>query len=239
MTRIKQNCAEGDSPIFPSSHASVEFDRSEKLGQSPGAFLCAAAFAAVRSFDDGSQAAEAAGWVDERTAGVTTHWGREGVGIGECFAAGAGGDLCDGGAADAAEPGDLSLREVADGQEALDFDDFGGGEHGGCTKGTVWRVWIMYLCTLTLAQWASVEKSTRNSGIYHCTRPSVTMRGMHWIDVAIPALGGICLVTIPHVFIKPSGNIEADASKLRLFRRIGFVLLGVSALYLLAVAIAR
>jgi hypothetical protein len=52
-----------------------------------------------------------------------------------------------------------------------------------------------------------------------------------WIDVAIPGVGGLLLALGPRLFIKPSGNPEADASKARKIRFAGLMLLGVAGIY--------
>jgi hypothetical protein len=52
-----------------------------------------------------------------------------------------------------------------------------------------------------------------------------------WIDVAIPGVGGLLLALGPRLFIKPSGNAEADASKARKIRVAGLLLLAVAGIY--------
>ena len=55
---------------------------------------------------------------------------------------------------------------------------------------------------------------------------------MTYIDVLIPAFGGILALTLTNALVKPSGNPAKDASRKRLLRIAGIVLLGVAALYL-------
>jgi hypothetical protein len=51
---------------------------------------------------------------------------------------------------------------------------------------------------------------------------------MTYIDVAIPAIGGLVALAWPHVFLRK----PADPSKVRLIRLAGAVLLVVAAVYL-------
>lgn len=55
---------------------------------------------------------------------------------------------------------------------------------------------------------------------------------MSYVDVAIPLVIGLLLALRPQSFIKPRGSETANAAKLGKVRKIGFVLLGVAALYL-------
>lgn len=50
-------------------------------------------------------------------------------------------------------------------------------------------------------------------------------------DVSIPLIAGILLVARPQMFFKQVGSDEVLAAKRRRMRTIGFVLLGVAALY--------
>ena len=50
-------------------------------------------------------------------------------------------------------------------------------------------------------------------------------------DVLIPLVVGILLIARPQVFFKPVGSDEDLARKRRRIRTIGYVLLGVAALY--------
>ena len=53
---------------------------------------------------------------------------------------------------------------------------------------------------------------------------------MGWVDVAIPAVGGLlCLL---FAFFKPSGESEKDARRTRTLRTSGFALLVVACIYL-------
>jgi len=56
---------------------------------------------------------------------------------------------------------------------------------------------------------------------------------MSLIDVSIPLIAGILLVACPQIFFKKtSGTTEGDfAKKTDKLRKIGYVLLGVAALY--------
>ena len=55
---------------------------------------------------------------------------------------------------------------------------------------------------------------------------------MSVVDVLIPLLAGALLVARPQIFFKQAGPTEELARKRRRMRSIGYVLLGVAALYL-------
>jgi hypothetical protein len=57
---------------------------------------------------------------------------------------------------------------------------------------------------------------------------------MGWVDVAIPGAIGLLLAVNPRWFLKRSGESEKEARRVRMLRGIGFVLLAVAGLYLLA-----
>ncbi|MGV3755296.1 MAG: hypothetical protein ACO1QS_07935 [Verrucomicrobiota bacterium] len=63
---------------------------------------------------------------------------------------------------------------------------------------------------------------------------------MSLVDVFIPLLGGILLVTCPHILVKPTDTAteEEIVRKKGKLRMIGFVLIGVAALYFV-LALAR
>jgi len=54
---------------------------------------------------------------------------------------------------------------------------------------------------------------------------------MSYVDVAIPLVIGLLLTVRPHSFLKSTGSEVGDAAKADKVRKIGFVLLGVAALY--------
>jgi len=54
---------------------------------------------------------------------------------------------------------------------------------------------------------------------------------MSIVDVLIPLIPGILLVTRPQIFFKSGGSDEEMAKKRRRMRLIGYVLLGVATLY--------
>ena len=54
---------------------------------------------------------------------------------------------------------------------------------------------------------------------------------MSVVDVLIPLIAGILLVARPQIFFKNAGSDEEMAKKRRRMRMIGYVLLGVAALY--------
>lgn len=54
---------------------------------------------------------------------------------------------------------------------------------------------------------------------------------MDRIDILIPAALGLLLVLRPQAMFKPSDSAEQDAAKVKRFRTIGGVLLGVALLY--------
>ena len=54
---------------------------------------------------------------------------------------------------------------------------------------------------------------------------------MSVVDVLIPLIAGILMVARPQIFFKSGGSPEEVAKKSRLLRKIGYVLLGVAALY--------
>jgi hypothetical protein len=54
---------------------------------------------------------------------------------------------------------------------------------------------------------------------------------MSVVDVLIPLIAGILLVARPQMFLKNVGSDEEMAKKRRRMRTIGYVLLGVAALY--------
>jgi hypothetical protein len=54
---------------------------------------------------------------------------------------------------------------------------------------------------------------------------------MSVVDVLIPLIAGILLVARPEIFFKHGGSDEEMAKKRRRMRTIGYVLLGVAALY--------
>ena len=56
---------------------------------------------------------------------------------------------------------------------------------------------------------------------------------MSLIDVAIPLVIGLLLVTRPHLFTKRSRTGEDAARKLRMLRIIGYVLLSIAGMYAL------
>lgn len=60
---------------------------------------------------------------------------------------------------------------------------------------------------------------------------------MSLVDVFIPLVGGILLVACPHILVKPTDTAteEEIARKRNKLRIIGFVLIGVAALYFLLV----
>jgi hypothetical protein len=65
-------------------------------------------------------------------------------------------------------------------------------------------------------------------------RPADAPKGgdlMSVVDVLIPLLAGILLVARPQIFFKSTGSDEEMARKRRRMRSIGYVLLGVAALY--------
>ena len=55
---------------------------------------------------------------------------------------------------------------------------------------------------------------------------------MGYVDVLIPGVVGLSMVAWPAVFTKPTGDVDIDAQRQRKMRGIGFLLLGVAALYL-------
>jgi hypothetical protein len=55
---------------------------------------------------------------------------------------------------------------------------------------------------------------------------------MSVVDVLIPLLAGALLVARPQIFVKQAGSTDELARKRRRMRSIGYVLLGVAALYL-------
>jgi hypothetical protein len=61
---------------------------------------------------------------------------------------------------------------------------------------------------------------------------------MSVVDVFIPLIAGIALVARPQIFFKRVGSAEELARKRGRMRTIGYVLLGVAALYLV-LALAR
>jgi hypothetical protein len=54
---------------------------------------------------------------------------------------------------------------------------------------------------------------------------------MSAVDVLIPLIAGVLLVARPQLFFKNVGSEEELAKKRRLMRTIGYVLVGVAALY--------
>jgi hypothetical protein len=56
---------------------------------------------------------------------------------------------------------------------------------------------------------------------------------MTYIDVMIPAIGGLILVAAPRLFVKPSGDVTADHRSVARMRKIGVLLLVVAVGYLL------
>lgn len=63
---------------------------------------------------------------------------------------------------------------------------------------------------------------------------------MSGVDVLIPLLAGILLVARPQIFFKSAASDEEMARKRRRIRSIGYVLLGVAALYfVIALAAGR
>jgi hypothetical protein len=58
-------------------------------------------------------------------------------------------------------------------------------------------------------------------------------------DVIIPLIAGILLVARPQMFFKNAGSDEEMARKRRRMRTIGYVLLGVAALYLLITLVGQ
>ena len=54
---------------------------------------------------------------------------------------------------------------------------------------------------------------------------------MSVVDVLIPLIAGVLLVAQPQIFFKSAGSDEERARKRRRVRLIGYVLLGVAALY--------
>ena len=56
---------------------------------------------------------------------------------------------------------------------------------------------------------------------------------MSVVDVLIPLIAGILLVARPQIFFKNAGSHEEMAKKRRRMRAIGYVLLGVAALYVM------
>jgi hypothetical protein len=54
---------------------------------------------------------------------------------------------------------------------------------------------------------------------------------MRVVDVLIPLIAGILLVARPQIFFKQVGSDEEMAKKRHRMRTIGYVLLGVAALY--------
>ncbi len=58
---------------------------------------------------------------------------------------------------------------------------------------------------------------------------------MSLVDVSIPLIAGILLVACPQIFFKrtPTATDQDSARKKDKFRKMGYVLLGVAALYLL------
>lgn len=57
---------------------------------------------------------------------------------------------------------------------------------------------------------------------------------MNFVDAAIPGVIGLLLVANPRSWVKPSGNSMADAANVRKLRGIGWCLLGLAGLYLVA-----
>ena len=55
---------------------------------------------------------------------------------------------------------------------------------------------------------------------------------MSYVDALIPAVIGLLLVSAPHLFTKPTGDVAIDGPRQTKFRTIGVVLLGVAAMYL-------
>ena len=56
---------------------------------------------------------------------------------------------------------------------------------------------------------------------------------MTYIDVLIPAIVGLFLVLAPDAFAKSKGELATHESRGKKVRTVGFVLLGVAAIYLL------
>lgn len=56
---------------------------------------------------------------------------------------------------------------------------------------------------------------------------------MSYVDVGIPLVVGLVLTLRPSTFVKATGLAARDAAKAAKIRKVGFVLLGVAALYLL------
>jgi hypothetical protein len=56
---------------------------------------------------------------------------------------------------------------------------------------------------------------------------------MSVVDVFIPLIAGVLLVARPQIFFKSGGSDEEVAKKSNRIRKIGYVLLGVAALYCL------
>jgi hypothetical protein len=54
---------------------------------------------------------------------------------------------------------------------------------------------------------------------------------MSVVDVLIPLIAGALLIARPQIFFKNAGSDEEMAKKRRRMRSIGYVLLGVAALY--------
>jgi hypothetical protein len=62
---------------------------------------------------------------------------------------------------------------------------------------------------------------------------------MSVVDVLIPLIAGIFLVARPQIFFKKAGSDEEMAKKRRRMRAIGYVLLGVAALYVVIALAGR
>jgi hypothetical protein len=62
---------------------------------------------------------------------------------------------------------------------------------------------------------------------------------MSVVDVLIPFIAGVLLVARPQVFFKAGGSEEEVARKSGKLRKIGYVLLGVAALYFVIGLVGR
>ena len=62
---------------------------------------------------------------------------------------------------------------------------------------------------------------------------------MSVVDVLIPLMAGVLLVARPQIFFKSAGPDEEIARKRRRMRSIGYVLLGVAALYVVIALAGR
>lgn len=55
---------------------------------------------------------------------------------------------------------------------------------------------------------------------------------MGYVDVLIPALGGLFFLAVPQLLLKPSGDKATDAAGRKKLRIVGVILLLIAGLYL-------